>query len=145
MFFLQENAEKRHEGRRSEPSDSRPDQLSNDPAYIDVEKYIKDAWRYLRLKPKELRELTPREFVLMTEAESYFRYDVAEEQARQAFFIESAARVKKLKSIDDIYKRPTEDQTQQEENEPKKDTLKIQKDNEDFVKKLDLSKLQKGG
>lgn len=145
MFFLQENAEKRHEGRRGEPSDSRPDQLSNAPAYIDVEKYIKDAWRYLRLKPKELRELTPREFVLMTEAESDFRYDVAEEQARQAFFIESASRVKKLKSIDDIYKRPTSEQQHDEEKEPKKDTLKIQKENEDFVKKLDLSKLQKGG
>lgn len=106
---------------------------------FNVDEYIKKAWRYLRLKPRELRELTPRDFYLLMSEEEEYRYDQIEEQVRQAIFNESAARSKKLKP-ESLFKRPTEEE-RKENVMSDEEKLSIQKDNADFLSKLDFSNL----
>lgn len=94
----------------------------------------------MRIKPNELRELTPRDFYLLMSEEEEHRYDLVEEQVRQALFNEGAARSKKLKA-EHLFKRPNqEERTRVRMSEEEK--LNIQKENENFLSTLDLSALQ---
>ncbi|EUJ23261.1 hypothetical protein MFLO_16115 [Listeria floridensis FSL S10-1187] len=95
------------------------------------------------MKPRELRELTPRDFYLLMSEEEEYRYDQIEEQVRQAIFNESAARSKKLKP-ESLFKRPTEED-RREKVMSEDEKLIIQRENENFLSKIDFSKLQKGG
>ncbi len=93
----------------------------------------------MRLKPRELCELTPRDFYLLMSEEEEYRYDKIEEQVRQAMFNEGAARSKKLKP-EALFKRPTEEE-RKENAMSDEEKLTIQKENEEFLSKIDFSKL----
>ncbi|RQW19704.1 phage tail assembly chaperone [Bacillus sp. C1-1] len=71
-----------------------------------VERQLVTCWRYLRLEPSIFYALTPREFVLLMDAELESIHDAMEREAQIALMHEQASRSKRPK-VADLYKRPS--------------------------------------
>ena len=84
QFFLQENSRQAIEGQSASEESTRNAYGLTD----DCDVAIADGWRYLRLTPREIESLTPREFAILMSAENEARMDEYELLAVQAMMIE---------------------------------------------------------
>ncbi|EAC6755217.1 phage tail assembly chaperone [Listeria monocytogenes] len=107
---------------------------------MDVNERYKAGWRFFKLRPEAVRQLTPLEFSLMIEAEQDAALDRTEQLAIQAYF-NAVANTKKIKSPEDIYKRPSKAELAGKTENPLDAKLEQQKALEEFTKKLDLSQI----
>src|SRR5699024_10990190 len=98
LFFLQEDVRQDVQERPgSEETARRTDEVREDEGrdgYIDVEKFVRHGWRYLGLLPKEVYEMTHREFSILSEENVERTHDMREQEAMYAIIYAAADRGK---------------------------------------------------
>ncbi|WFP01572.1 phage tail assembly chaperone [Bacillus subtilis] len=98
QFFLQENSGK--------ASEERSESGGNAGGDFGIDQVLRDAWRYLSLKPDEVYALTPREYYLLIQAQQDKKFDQYDDLASLAMMIGKVRSAKKSIKQSDLFKRP---------------------------------------
>lgn len=88
---------------------------------INVEDCVRHGWRYLRLKPYEVYELSHKEFVILSEESVEMTHDKREESAVNAIMNAVASRGKgkqgKIPEVSELYNRDKMGEPKEEVND----------------------------
>lgn len=105
---------------------------------IDVEDCVRHGWRYLRLKPYEVYELSYREFIILSQENVEMTHDEREVIAMSAIMNAVASRGKgkqgKIPDITDLY-----DRNRTSEPEKVDDVFEQQREAMDWLSKFKLT------
>src|SRR5699024_7766611 len=102
------------------------------------------GWRYLRLKPRDILEMTHREIFMLCEENIEYTHDENEYQAMYAIMYAAERRGKgkkqKLPSIKELYDRKS---LEGKERESEVDPIEEQRKAEEWLANFDLTKFNK--
>jgi len=113
-----------------------------------VENLIRHGWRFMLLKPKEVLEMTHREFTLVSMENVNRTHDENERLAMHSIMSSAASRgigkKGKLPEISDLYKRPTDEEiTKEDDKDMSEDIREMQEHTRDWLSQFDIDALYK--